>query len=65
MRACRTLRRPWFAKGGSTSARGMRGYPREIAAITGHRTLREIERYTVAGPKNGFTGKAMARLERP
>ena len=38
---------------------------REIAAITGHRTLREIERYTEAASQERLAGQAMARLERP
>lgn len=36
--------------------------PHEIMAITGHRTLEEVERYTRAAQKPGLADSAMARL---
>jgi integrase len=36
--------------------------PHEIMAITGHRTLEEVERYTRAAQKPGLADRAMARL---
>jgi integrase/recombinase XerD len=37
--------------------------PHEIMAITGHRTLSEVERYTRAANKPGLADSAMAKLE--
>ncbi len=36
----------------------------EIAAITGHRSLREVERYTRAADQGGLADRAMERLHR-
>jgi integrase len=36
--------------------------PHEIMAITGHRTLEEVERYTRAAQKSGLADTAMAKL---
>jgi integrase len=38
--------------------------PHEIMAITGHRTLEEVERYTRAAKQAGLADSAMARLKR-
>lgn len=37
--------------------------PHEIAAITGHKTLAEVERYTVAANREKLAGSAMDRLK--
>ena len=36
--------------------------PSEIAAVTGHTTLKEVSRYTAAADRNGLAEKAMGRL---
>jgi integrase len=36
--------------------------PHEIQAITGHRTLKEVERYTRAADQKRLAGRAMARM---
>jgi integrase/recombinase XerD len=38
--------------------------PHEIMAITGHKTLKEVERYTLAAQKAGLADSAMAKLKR-
>jgi len=38
--------------------------PHEIMAITGHKTLKEVERYTLAVQKAGLADSAMAKLKR-
>jgi integrase len=37
---------------------------KEIASVSGHKTLREIERYTAAADQKGLSRAAMARLNR-
>jgi integrase len=47
----------WLAEAGATAF--------EIAAITGHASLKEVERYTKSASQKRLAATAMARMEKP
>ena len=40
----------------------LKDWPHEIGAITGHTSLKEIERYTKAAQRGGLATRGMAKL---